>query len=335
MFAATWADGIADIGELSGGTNSSRALAVSSDGSIIVGESNSNLGREAFRREAGIMTGLGFLSGGDFSLARAVSDDGTIIVGYASSLLGNEAFRWENGTMVGIGDLPGGSYNGIAIGISSNGNIIVGSGRTDIGLQPFLYQNGQMRAYASENSSGQVHGEALGVSDDGSKMVGYISNMGPIMWFDPNDYIVLGDLPGGSSSGVANDITPDGTTVVGWSSSSSDGAFIWDSLNGIRNLRELLITEFGLNLTGWFLDEAVAVSDDGLTIAGNGINPDGKAEGWVARLGDPIPTCQYHLAGDVNDDCIFDLTDFGVMASNWLLNCNFPPAAPSCIPKVN
>ena len=51
---------------------------------------------------------------------------------------------------------------------------------------------------------------------------------------------------------------------------------------GMRNLRSVLMEEFGLDLEGWRLESAVAISADGQTIAGNGTNPAGQAEGWIA-----------------------------------------------------
>ena len=61
-------------------------------------------------------------------------------------------------------------------------------------------------------------------------------------------------------------------------------AFIWDQANSMRNLREVLINDHGLNLTGWTLTSALDVSADGLTIVGAGINPDGFDEAWVATI---------------------------------------------------
>ena len=42
-----------------------------------------------------------------------------------------------------------------------------------------------------------------------------------------------------------------------------------------------------MDLTGWNLEEAMGLSDDGLTISGWGYNPDGHREGWVAHIPEP------------------------------------------------
>ncbi|MFO1434171.1 MAG: hypothetical protein U1F76_29485 [Candidatus Competibacteraceae bacterium] len=51
----------------------------------------------------------------------------------------------------------------------------------------------------------------------------------------------------------------------------------------MRSLLDVLVTS-GLDLTGWWLTEATAISADGLTIGGYGRNPAGLAEGWIATL---------------------------------------------------
>ncbi len=43
--------------------------------------------------------------------------------------------------------------------------------------------------------------------------------------------------------------------------------------------------------------------------------------------------CQYVLAGDLNDDCRVDISDFALMAANWLIDCDMNPADPACVPK--
>jgi hypothetical protein len=50
----------------------------------------------------------------------------------------------------------------------------------------------------------------------------------------------------------------------------------------MRNLRNVLEDDFGLDLSGWTLTEATGISADGRTIVGYGVNPSGDQEGWIA-----------------------------------------------------
>jgi uncharacterized membrane protein len=101
----------------------------------------------------------------------------------------------------------------------------------------------------------------------------------------------LGDLPGGDFYSKATDISADGSVVVGYGTSdlvsySGWEAFYWTADNGMQNLKDVL-TNCGLDLTGWRLQAASGVSADGLTIAGNGINPQGYDEAWIATVPEP------------------------------------------------
>ncbi len=46
-----------------------------------------------------------------------------------------------------------------------------------------------------------------------------------------------------------------------------------------------------------------------------------------------VQTCDYALAGDLNDDCRVDFYDFATMASNWLIDCTAEAGNPQCVHK--
>jgi probable HAF family extracellular repeat protein len=101
----------------------------------------------------------------------------------------------------------------------------------------------------------------------------------------------LGFLPGVVNIGNSNAhaVSADGSVVVGTAFSPSNPnyqAFIWDAAHGMRSLQQVL-TDDGLNLTGWVLTDARAISADGNTIVGNGLDPNGKGEAWIANIPEP------------------------------------------------
>jgi hypothetical protein len=58
----------------------------------------------------------------------------------------------------------------------------------------------------------------------------------------------------------------------------------------MRSVREVL-TDLGIDLSGWILRGATAISADGTTIVGYGTNPFGQQEAWLANIsGVPEPT---------------------------------------------
>ena len=98
----------------------------------------------------------------------------------------------------------------------------------------------------------------------------------------------LGALPGSVLYSCAYAVSADGSTIVGFSESAIGiEPFLWDSADGMSSLREVLVNDLDLDLTGWDLGPAKDVSDDGLTIVGYGTNPSGEDEGWVAHIPEP------------------------------------------------
>ena len=164
----------AGLGDLPGGSYYSEAVAVSADGNVVVGQSDSDAGRMAFRWAPGAgMAGLGFLPGGGYSTATAVTSDGVIIVGTSEVSSRIEAFRWtEASGIVGLGSLSGAAASSQANGISEDGDVIVGWSETSAGMEAFRWtQTGGMVGLGTlpgEDFSSQ----ATGVSGDGSVVVG-------------------------------------------------------------------------------------------------------------------------------------------------------------------
>ena len=246
----SWDTGLQGLSGPPGGGLYGGAWGISADGSVVVGESNFGSGTEAFRWTAsGGMMGLGDWPGYIFeSTARRVSDDGSVVVGwgYPGSTPGAaKAFRWTAaGGMRDLGDL-GAEGGSMAWGVSADGSFIVGQ-------------------YLSASSG--WHNQAF-------------------RWTAASGMVGIGDLPGGAFESESRDVSADGSVVVGWG--TTDGgqeAFIWDSAQGMRSLKYVLENDYGLDLTGWMLTRAYAVSADGRVVVGEGINPNGTIEAWRAVM---------------------------------------------------
>jgi len=193
-------------------------------------------------------------------------------------------------TFAPLGDLPGGEFYSAAHGISADGSYVVGYSRSALGYEAFIWDKDNGMRPLGDLPGDSFYGTATAVSADGSHVVGWsfsVSGHEAFIWDEVGGMQGLGDLPGGDFFySTAADVSADGSVVVGDSYSSYAGysAFIWDETGGMRKLQDVLINDWGLDLTGWHLSYASGISDDGSTICGIGINPDGLSEAWMARL---------------------------------------------------
>jgi probable HAF family extracellular repeat protein len=318
--AGSQAASFTGLGFLPGGAVS-YGQGVSADGSVVVGYSNTaSTTSQAFRwTSGGGMVGLGFLQGGSASIAYGVSADGSVAVGWAdvpSPQFGavHQAFLWTaGGGMVNLGVLPG-AFESDAFGVSADGSTVVGQSQGATNGSAFRWTAGggmvslgpQVANGASADGSvvvgttlsvawrwtaigGMVNlgaGTANGVSADGSVVVGF-SNPEAFRWTSGSGMVGLGLLPGASVSDALS-VSGDGSVVVGYSGTpSAHQAIIWDATHGTRNLQQVLTTDYGLNLTGWTLEDANAISADGRTFVGDGFDPNHHVEAWIATIPEP------------------------------------------------
>lgn len=286
-FRWTSADGMQPLGDLGGGLFNSAALGVSHDGSVIVGRGDSGSPAPFRWTSTGGMQSLGIGTG----WAIDVSGDGSIVVGGGVSDRGGEAFRWTSaGGVQWLGDLGGPASSSVAEGVSADGSTVVGAGLSGEHAEAFRWTSaGGMRGL-----HGGMASWAQATSADGSVVVGvdYATRAfgEAFRWTSAGGMQGLGILDGlaGGANSNARDVSGDGSIIVGISSSASDyQAFLWDAENGMRSLKQVLVGDHGLDLTGWRLVSADGISADGRTIVGSGINPSGVPEGWIATIPEP------------------------------------------------
>jgi probable HAF family extracellular repeat protein len=284
------ASGPTGIGFIPGGT-SSAATGISALGTVIAGSGDANTGTPpaslaGFRwtSDAGAQR-LAALPGSQLCSAAGVSGDGTLIVGTCLAA-GNTAFRWSAATgTVALSRFGGGSgQQSAATAISANGSVIAGVGH------PVLTGAVTWAADGTATVLGKIPGDAEAtattLSRDGSVVVGVsTSNAGVPRGFRWTQASGMVDLGGPAAGTMAASVSGDGSTIVGWSpDASADVALIWDAAHGWRALATVLASDYQTQVTGWALHRATAISDDGRTIAGHGINPQGQTEAWVVRL---------------------------------------------------
>ena len=262
---------------------------VSADGSVIVGENGTP---EAIRWTQGTgAVGIGFIpgkSGNAKSIGADVSDDGSVVVGQGgqNNIQEREAFRWtQAGGMVGLGSLAAGvDFDSVGEGVSADGSVVVGysnSSAVNGGFEAFRWtQAGGMVGLGVVNTAiGTARSRGFGVSDDGNVVVGSSrENPGPSeqpsRWTSATGMVLIDTL--GLNEGRALDANGDGSVVVGRMGGGNGQAFIWDTINGTRNLQDVLISDgLGAELTDWTLWSATSVTDtaEGLVLLGYGGGP--------------------------------------------------------------
>jgi len=279
----------------------SKALAITPDGTIVVGISQVLSGGyypRAARWSGNGVENLGTLQGGRSSEAHDVSANGSVVVGISDG----RAVRW---TSSGIQLIS--SSTSLARAVSADGSVVVGYVMMNQQSRAFLWNlNGNITQNLG-TLGGRSHSEAWGVSPDGTVVVGLCfnnNNRQPIAfrWTQEEGMINLGTLPDHTES-WARDVAADGT-VVG---ASSDGL---QQQRAVRWTRSGEIED--LNMVYQDL-----IQGSGILLDASGISPNGRyIVGWGQRRGGPLfeaflldtgeRPCTPHN-GDVNNDgCVDD-----------------------------
>lgn len=281
--------GIADFGMFS------NASAVSEDGSFIVATSSDpNTPGEIFRWSASstdsVFTSEDALSFG-VPFASSISADGSVIVGVGDEAQQKNPWVWTANT--GTIGLPlAVAFRGAATSISADGRVVAGSvslvfSSSDIVIWIDSDGDGVFsnEIFLDPNASSQTSdGNATAISADGTTVVGSARSdtvFEPFRWTAQTGIVSLA-VPAVVSTQSAIDVSGDGSIILG-------NFFIWDELHGGRLLENYLVDELGLGdaIEGWASIRAAGISDDGLTIFGNGINPQGLSEAWVVTVPEP------------------------------------------------
>jgi probable HAF family extracellular repeat protein len=330
-FLWTRAGGIIDLGTASGATDAI-ARGVSNGGAVVVGYGTTAAGAGAWRWTAAEgMQPLGTL-GGNFSYAQAVTPDGSVIVGGSSVVTTSSnlrAFRWTStGGMENLGSLEGGGYYAEAQGVSTDGSVIAGLSDTGFGMRAFRWTSAGGMVDLGWQNGWPTQG--WGISGDGSTVVGYGGSVNGSLanrWTSTSGIVPIGVLPAYqySYSYFANQ---SGSIIVGASGYGGQGggvgyyhATMWTAAGGLVDLNTYLPT-LGIDLSGWDLNVAHAISLDGMQIAGEGVH-NGLQESWIVSLTPLPPACgsaDFNCDGDTGTDA--DIEAFFACIAG---NCPSPP----------
>lgn len=257
-----------------------RPLAMSADGSALVGSDNSIRG---FMWHPG--TGVQFANSLDtrypYAVLWDVTPDGAIAVGHTepATCCGRVAGTWTaaGGWVTLPSTDPTGSSRDNGTAISDDGRIIVGHRQPVAGPdQPLVWRDGVLATPAGLPLGAHPHE----VSADGSVIIGRRYGLpnteSAFLWSEASGYLTL--TPIGACCNSAWAMTPDGSVVVGsyTPTGGNTEAFRWTSADGL----------VGLGMpAGLVQTYANDISGDGLLIVGGGRRADNAV---VATLWDPV-----------------------------------------------
>jgi len=262
-----------------------------------------NGGNKLFRwTVGGGMQNLGLLPGAiGGGLATGMSGDTTIVVGWSGAADGNiYGVKWTSpGTMIALPTLAGGTQGNSAYGISSDGSTIVGGSTwTGSGYRAVRWLPGNViqnlgalpgatdsRALAISKNNGVIVGDTqIPTGDRIFRYIGAMQNLG---------------TPLGTTASYANSTNYDGKVVTGRATVGLNDyrAAYWSTTVGMT-LLSTYFTSLGGNLTGWVLNSAHGVSNDGSAIAGTGVF-NGETRAFLIK-GLPCPSTATIVDGPIS-----------------------------------
>ncbi|MCH6256313.1 hypothetical protein MLD52_07120 [Puniceicoccaceae bacterium K14] len=293
--SASWKDGVVTaLPQLNAPINNGGGyIVISGDGTTII-DSNSAL-------KDGTLT----TSPTNFA-NKVISADGKIIGGVNGAFPIKQPAILENGNVQILPDLPITNINNSRFvhAITNDGKTAFGymtssDIRDRIGIavaRPFRSENGATTALPDfvdpiwPIAASAYHGFPAATSADGSVTVGlsYVfSNQThyAVLWKD-GTVKELGNLgttgTNTFSRSSAVDVSGDGEIVVG---RSADKAFIWTEETGMRDLKQFLETDHGVDFNGADLTFVDAISEDGRVIVGRTRTGNtANLQGWKIEL---------------------------------------------------
>ena len=244
-FRWTPSTGLLSLSELSGaGPYLGNAFDISADGNTIIGGAYNLPGSssaQAFRwSETDGFVGLGTLPGSTSSFAQTISADGSTIAGVSSGSPYWKPFYWNAVEgMVSLGSLPATYRDCRVYGISSDGRAIVGTlVRANNDFDAFVWTANDGFTLLGDLTGGIHSSTANAISADGAVIIGRASiatGTTSFIWDAMHGLrdlreVLIADCGFDLSdwSGLhAQDMTPDGQTIVGFGQHEGLGTEAW------------------------------------------------------------------------------------------------------------
>ncbi|MBC7772727.1 MAG: hypothetical protein H7210_09560 [Pyrinomonadaceae bacterium] len=258
-----------------------RPTGISGNGTVVVGSASLNQSIGGFRwTQAGGVVPIPDVSPLD------ISDSGLYEIGV--TLQTGQPYRWSQAG--GYQYLS--ASEGSATSISADGSIVVG---TQSGLPGSGWRWTQQQGIQPLGPlpAGWNASTPADISPDGSVIVGSFTRTQDAeqlayRWTQDQGYEILAAFPG-SIPTTPNSVAADGRTIVGYGVLNGERfAVIWLPDGSIHRMDDFLAS-LGTDTTDWSeLHDATAISDDGLTIIGNGRHGLRGVEGWTVHV--PSPT---------------------------------------------
>jgi probable HAF family extracellular repeat protein len=255
---------------------------------------------------------LAGLDGEGGAYALDVSGDGRVMVGTSRSPEGFRAVRWTEHGVENLGVMEGGN-DSQAYATNVDGSIVVGFGTSaEEGYSAFRWTSGGgMRSLGALNTGGTSFAFANGVSDSGAVVIGESSTAQgsrAFRWTERTGMVAL-PIPAGMLFSGAYGVSADGSVIVGIAGNSTDRrVLVWSRTLQWIDL-EAYLSGRGVDLSGWDLQGASAVSADGGSIVGYGTH-NGAHEAWIASL---PPRC----APDFDGSNHLDVQDIIAFLNAW------------------
>jgi probable HAF family extracellular repeat protein len=275
-----------------------RGVAISDDGTVVVGYIDTRAEQLAFRWDEGgdIVELPPLIRDSGYAQATGVSGDGTIVIGTSPDMGQNQPVQWVGG---GVQQLPllTGHVSATPTGVDYDGNVIVG-----IGLTEGDYAQEAVRWPANGVFSlGIPRSEVFAVSSDGRYAVGgYVETpmLGPRLrtafrWSASGVQYLPPALSGTQVDCAAYFISGDGSIVVGWCSSysgttSMSVTYLWSEATGIVPVDQVL-RELGVDTSLYTSLGVTDISTDGTALIGSCYDDDGLGIGWRAYIDSVFP----------------------------------------------